>query len=104
VNKSTKLPNLYAYACFNGALTPSDEVHIPANDLGLLRGYGVFDYFRTYHGKPFLMKPHINRLFGSAGRLNLPLKFTKDEIAAQVEQLVKRTRSKRAGKLPFVWC
>jgi D-alanine transaminase/branched-chain amino acid aminotransferase len=38
---------------FNGGIIPVEQASVKINDLSLLRGYGLFDYFRTYNGIPF---------------------------------------------------
>ena len=47
----------------NGEFVSRDEAQIPAVDLAVIRGYGVFDFMRTYGGKPFHVDEHITRLF-----------------------------------------
>ena len=37
----------------NGDFVDAAAAVIPASDLALLRGYGIFDFLRTYGGKPF---------------------------------------------------
>ena len=46
----------------DGRFVPSEEATIPINDLALLRGFGIFDFLKTYNGKPFLLREHIERL------------------------------------------
>lgn len=57
-----------------------DQAMISVNDLGLLRGYGVFDFLRTYNLRPFHLEDHIRRLETSARLLDLPMPRTRRQI------------------------
>ncbi len=35
----------------DGKFVPAAEAVFPIDDLGLLRGYGCFDFMRTYNGR-----------------------------------------------------
>ena len=59
---------------------PAAEAAFPINDLGLLRGYGVFDFMRTYNGKVIFIQDHIERLARSAREIGLALPWPKAEI------------------------
>lgn len=65
------------------------NAHIHVNDIGLIRGYSVFDYLKTYFGKPFHLSDHIDRLFFSARSIGLQIPYTKDEISQIVKELIK---------------
>jgi branched-chain amino acid aminotransferase len=45
----------------NGAFVPIKEAALPLNDLGIVRGYGIFDLLRTYGKTPFRLREHIKR-------------------------------------------
>ncbi|QTA79646.1 Branched-chain amino acid aminotransferase [Desulfonema limicola] len=64
----------------DGEFVPETRAVIPVNDLVLLRGYGVFDFLRTYKRKPFYLKEHIKRLESSAKLIGLCLGFSQQEI------------------------
>jgi branched-chain amino acid aminotransferase len=64
----------------DGRYLPADQAVLPVNDLGLLRGYGVFDFLRTYKRRPFLLKDHIARLARSAELIDLPLPCSESQI------------------------
>jgi branched-chain amino acid aminotransferase len=36
----------------NGAYVAEDDAQLSVRDLAVLRGYGAFDYLRTYKGEP----------------------------------------------------
>jgi len=64
------------------------EALISCLDLGLMRGLGVFDFFRTYKKQPFHLKEHLERFFHSAKKTGLSVPYTKEQITAQVHDLI----------------
>ncbi|MCE6988915.1 aminotransferase class IV [Dyadobacter sp. CY323] len=64
---------------FNGDILPIDSPVFKTNDLGLLRGFGLFDYFRTYNGVPFRWDDYWQRFENSARLLKLPLPVSQKE-------------------------
>jgi 4-amino-4-deoxychorismate lyase len=59
-------------AMLDGALADPDEPHIRVDDLGLLRGDGVFETVLVVDGAPRELGPHLDRLARSAAMLELP--------------------------------
>ena len=57
-------------------------------DLGLQRGYGVFDFVRTRNGKLFHFKDHLARFNRSASELRLKLPISDAEITEIANQLI----------------
>jgi branched-chain amino acid aminotransferase len=66
---------------FNGEILTVDTPVYKTNDLGLLRGYGLFDYFRTYNGIPFRWNDYWQRFENSAKLLKLPIEIKQEEAA-----------------------
>jgi len=64
---------------FNGEISPLDSTIFKSNDLGILRGFGMFDYFRTYNGVPFRWDDYWQRFENSAKLLKLPLPVNQEE-------------------------
>ena len=64
---------------FNGEILPIDSPVFKTNDLGLLRGFGLFDYFRTYNGVPFRWDDYWQRFENSARLLKLTLPVMQQE-------------------------
>ncbi len=78
------------YCYLNGKIAPLNELSLPLNDLGVLRGYGIFDFMRTYYGKPFLMKEHLERFGRSAKKIGIPLPYSLAQIEAITRTLLKK--------------
>lgn len=76
----------------NGAFVPSEQAVIPATDLAVLRGFGAFDYLRTYNGKPFRLEANIARLRRSANIIGLDYSHTDEDIKAIVCQTLEKNR------------
>ena len=78
------------YGYFNGTVAPTDQLAVGISDLGLLRGYGLFDYFLTYNGRPFQWDWYWERFQNSAFRMHLPLPLGKDETYRILMDLIER--------------
>lgn len=60
-------------AMLDGTLADPDQPQIRVDDLGLVRGDGVFETILVHAGKPREMGPHLDRLARSAAMLGLPV-------------------------------
>ncbi len=82
------MPNV----CYiDGAFVPADAASVPAADLAVTRGYGVFDYLRTYGGRPFHLEAHLARLALSAQMLELALPLPLAAIGDIVLEALARS-------------
>lgn len=80
------LPIVY----FNGEYLPKEQAALNVSDLSILRGYGIFDYFRYLDGQPRFLNDHIDRFFNSAAGMLLEVPISKEELAEVVHQLIER--------------
>ncbi len=85
------------YHLVDDCFVSEKKTHINALDLGLLRGYGVFDYVQLYQGKPFHLLDHLQRLKWSAEQIELPLSKSVEEIEDLVLRLIAKNPSIDAG-------
>jgi len=76
------------YFC-NGKYVPADQTRISVHDLGLLRGFGLFESLRTYDRKPFLLKPHLERLFRGIRVISLKVPFSQETVSRIIDRLIK---------------
>lgn len=79
------------YQYFNGTYCSLDTPLFESNDLGLIRGYGMFDYFRTYNGVPFRWDDYWARFERSALLLKLEIPYSKEEVASVLSELYQRS-------------
>lgn len=80
----------HTYLYLNGEIMPTERAALSPFDVGLLRGYAVFDLLRTVGGTPFLLEEHLQRLHSSAGLLGLRVPISDAEIARIIGELLAR--------------
>lgn len=74
----------------NGAYVPDSEAKISVRDLSVLRGYGAFDYLRTYGAQPFRLDKNLARLRRSCEILELEYPWSDEELSEIVLETLKR--------------
>ena len=89
------MKNNYCY--FNGKILPIDKVRIYPDDLGILRGYGIFDVVKTCNDKIFLFDEHFKRMETSAKSYGLKLPLGKSELKEVIVNLVRKNKIKNAS-------
>jgi branched-chain amino acid aminotransferase len=72
----------------NGSFVKEQQATISVLDLGLIRGYGIFDYLRTYNGRPFHLLDHLERLRYSAETVGIELPHSIDEMEEIINHLL----------------
>ena len=76
------------YIFINGEIVPSTEAKIHVSDIGLLRGYGLFDFFRAVDGKPIFLEDYLDRFERSMKGLQLSVPYTRDYLRNKIYELV----------------
>ncbi|MGW8826628.1 aminotransferase class IV [Paenibacillus lautus] len=77
------------YIGMNGGIVEAADAVIPVMDHGLLYGMGLFETFRTYQGKPFLLERHLNRLTDSCRELGIAHKADAEGISGWIAELME---------------
>jgi branched-chain amino acid aminotransferase len=65
---------------FNGELVPEAEAKISIYDSSLMFGDMVFEMTRSFNGKQFKLKEHIERLYVGISILRIPINISKEEM------------------------
>src|SRR5260370_659919 len=84
-------------AWFNGKFMPENQVLIPFRDRSWRFGDGVFDMTRTFNGRAFRLKEHIDRFYRSLRYLRLDPGMSPQEMIDVSEQLVVCNEHLRAA-------
>lgn len=78
----------------NGKFVPKSKAKISVNDLGLLRGYGVFDYIITYKGgRSFLLRKHLKRLYNSAKLIGLRIPYKSTYVKNLIVKTINKNKN-----------
>ena len=85
------------YCYLNRAILPVSRARLHFNDIVLLRGYGAFEFLRTYHGVPFLLKEHFARLTRTAHALGLTVPVTERQFKTAIRTLIAKNNMKEAN-------
>lgn len=76
-----------SYHNLNGRLVTTGEAVIPVFDVGLLRGYGIFDFFPIRRGVIVFQEDYFNRFFQSAEAMGLEVPVDQHDLASRINDL-----------------
>jgi branched-chain amino acid aminotransferase len=85
------------YCNINGRLVDAQSATVPVHDLGLIRGYGVFDYFLVEAGQPLFVDDYAARFLHSAQHMHLDIGLTHEQLKEQIFKLIEANGLKDAG-------
>ncbi len=81
----------------DGDFVEASQARLPADDLATLRGFGVFDFLRTYGGIPFQLRAHLLRLRRSAELIHLACPLDIEQLAEIVHETLRLNPYDEAG-------
>jgi D-alanine transaminase/branched-chain amino acid aminotransferase len=73
----------------NGDILPSEKAQIHVSDLGLVRGYGIFDFFRAIDGQPIFIEDHLDRFENSARLMGLPIPESRERLREIILEIIR---------------
>jgi len=84
--------------CFaDGEIIESKSAIIHPMDLGLIRGYGIFDFFRSVNYKPLFLDHYLDRFIASADKTFLPLPYSRAELKQIIQELTEKNDMEQGG-------
>ncbi len=73
---------------FNGEIIPVSDARIGLDDLALVRGFGIFDFFIFERFQPRFLDEYLDRFFRSANYLGLQSPASKGELRLAIHELI----------------
>lgn len=84
------------YCFIDGEIQEYKNARISPGDIGVLRGFAVFDFFRVYNRIPFYFDNHFERLKKSAELYDLRLNIDKSGLLDAVDKLCTKNNCSNA--------
>jgi len=85
------------YSNINGQIVNASDASLKVNDLAILRGYGIFDYFLVREGLPMFVDDYMNRFFNSARLMLLEMAIMQSELKDQIHALIAANNMSNTG-------
>ena len=83
------MPNIEdLYTFINGEIVTDKDAVIPIHDKGFTSGDAVFDTARTFSGKVYKLKEHVDRFFMSLNYMQIKSPYKKEELIKYSQQLL----------------
>ncbi|AIQ10658.1 aminotransferase class IV [Paenibacillus durus] len=78
------------YIGINSGVVDAGDAVVSVRDHGFLYGIGLFETFRTYVGRPFLLERHLKRMAEGCRQLGIPFKPDPAGLTEWIAELMKR--------------
>ncbi len=84
--------------CFvNNRLLPYNEARLHISDVGLQRGFGIFDYFLEWHGKIPFLDDYLDRFYLSIELLCLEVPLSREMLTEKIIYLLSQNKFGDSG-------
>jgi branched-chain amino acid aminotransferase len=81
----------------NNRFLKYDEARLHISDLGLQRGYSIFDYFLEMEGRIPFLDDYLDRFYNSAKLLNLEVPLTRELMKEKIAHLLQENKLGTSG-------
>lgn len=85
------------YSVINGELILQNEAVIAISDLSIMRGFGIFDFFRTLNYQPVFLEDHLDRFYFSATEMFMNVGYDRHQLTKIIQQLIDKNKIPDSG-------
>ena len=82
---------------FNNRFLKYSEAKLHISDLGLQRGYSIFDYFLEMEGRIPFLEDYLDRFYRSAEILHMEVPLTRDLLKEKITYLLQQNKLGTSG-------
>ena len=75
---------MHGTAFFNDSLVEYKDLNLHISDIGIQRGYAIFDYFKVKDGKIRFGEDYFDRFYNSAELADLDVPLNREELARKM--------------------
>jgi branched-chain amino acid aminotransferase len=89
--------NLNALCYINNRFQPYSEAKLHVSDIGLQRGFGIFDYFVEMNGRIPFLEDYLDRFYASAEMLNMDVPLEREMLKEKIGHLQQQNKLGTSG-------
>lgn len=87
----------FALCYINNRFQPYTETSLHISDLGLQRGFAIFDYFLEIDGRIPFYEDYLDRFYSSAESLTLEIPLSRELLTEKINYLLQHNKFGRSG-------
>lgn len=85
------------WAFFNDQFIEEEKALLHFRDLSIMRGYGIFDFFKVVNNIPVFIDDHLDRFYTSAAEMRMDVEYSKEELKSIINELLKKNEIADTG-------
>ena len=87
----------YALCYNNNRFIPYEDAKLHVSDIGLQRGFGIFDYFVEMNGRIPFLEDYLDRFYRSAEMLNMEVPLDREMMKEKIGYLLQQNKFGTSG-------
>ena len=80
-----------------GDYCDASQITVPADSLGVNRGYAAFDFMKVVNRNPFYTERHLDRLYRTMSILRIEIPYSRNELHTIIHTIAKKNTALNYG-------